>query len=145
MPSTMLADRDWLRDHGYTVHHNPSLHGLIIEDFELPAGWEPQTTDVLLRYLTAGPLHHARVYLPEEARYTEGDVQHYTKKGPDGWRWYCIHRSIDDPARIEIEDVFRLFMASLNHPEEDLPVVKVGEATPEQVATDPAVRDILPF
>lgn len=141
----MLADRDWLRDHGYTVRHHPSLHGLIIEDFELPAGWEPQTTDVLLRYLTAGPLHHARVYLPAAAHYTEGDAPHFTEKGPDGWRWYCIHRFIDDPARIDIEDVFRLFMASLNHPAEDLPVIQVDDEPPEQVATDAAVRDYLPF
>lgn len=141
----MLTDRDWLRDHGYTVTHHPSLNGLIIDEFEIPAGWQPRSGSLLLRYLTAGRLHHARLYLPDEVRYTEGDAQHYTEQGPDGWRWYCIHRFVDDPARIDIEDVMRLFMASLNHPEDDLPVIVVDEETPNEVATDSAVQEYLPF
>lgn len=80
----MLAkpDKDYLEREGYRyeVRAEQGMVSLVIFDFELPAGYEPQVVDLLLRLPAGFPDASPDMYwMDPEVRYADGGVPPQTQ------------------------------------------------------------------
>lgn len=106
---------------------------LILADFEYPAGWHPQQSELMLIVPEGYRRQQPRAYVPEHlyfnnGQYTQRDVSHKLPSNYDGWCGWCIDKFPWNPREHDLIEFLRRVMASFSKPWRERPFVSIEEA-----------------
>lgn len=110
-----------LADSFETVMYDSDRNVIIVDDYPLPAGWNHETTTIVIDLPDEYPCRVPDVYVPDDLRFEERTPQMLMSLAPDGWYRYDLyllsHHWI--PERHTVVTVLRWLYHSLNNPNGD--------------------------